>query len=104
MNLEIIYIVGAWLLASEIIFISWMYFREDKGLGLLPWYMVKVGSFLSGSAFIMLQLNILNPSTAQSFLPITYHWINLFYESIVIGGIASLIFINKKIAGWIENK
>ena len=104
MNLEIIYIIGAWLLVSEIIFISWIYFRDRSYRYLMPLGMVKIGSFIFGSLFMMLQLVILDPLKTQSFLPITYHWINLFYEVLVIGGIALLIYINKKIVNWIENK
>ncbi|GAF76183.1 unnamed protein product [marine sediment metagenome] len=92
MTLEIILWILAWVVISEVGFIISL-----KKLGIEGWVQAKLLCFVVGALFMAVQIFIV-------FMEGESQYINLLYEFIILGIIAALFLINKRIVDYIKKK
>lgn len=104
MNLEILLWIVAYVILSEIVFVILLK-RSNKEYSFLNgihWCVLKILSFVFVGVFMLIQEGIVF-GNGDHFTG-TPHYINLFYELLIIAGITLLFLMDKAISKAMEKK
>jgi hypothetical protein len=107
MTIEIILWIVAGLVIEEVFYVIWYYRnnrnKEHDWVSKKEWWEIKIGSIMITMMFMMSQVVILGIPFPENG-GLIFHYINLLYEFLVVGTVALLFYLNKRLADFIDKK